>query len=236
MIYLPPPQPVADRDIRINGDVEIHPTASLAPGVILEAAPNNRITIGANVCLGMGVILNAGQGSIDIESGVTLGSGVLVIGESKIGSNACIGTATTIFQASVSPMTVINPGSLIGDISRQIKLTENEEQSNTNSSNHNNGAVKNFSPSSKEKTRTNKLTDNQEKVSTKSPNSAENKKTKKSQDNKQNSLGDVQEKELKKTEEPVVGQVYINELLVTLFPHRQGFNSSNSKDNSKNST
>ena len=53
MIYLPPPQPVLNTDIRISGDVDIHPTASLAPGVILQAAPNCRIVIRADVCIGM---------------------------------------------------------------------------------------------------------------------------------------------------------------------------------------
>lgn len=117
-MYLPPLQPIANSEIQICGDVEIHPTASIAPGVILKAATNSRIVIGADVCLGMGVILCADSGSIEIENGVTLGSGVLIIGASKIGANACIGTTTTIFNASIAAMTVISPGSLIGDHSR----------------------------------------------------------------------------------------------------------------------
>jgi carbon dioxide concentrating mechanism protein CcmN len=236
MIYLPPPQPVADRDIRINGDVEIHPTASLAPGVILEAAPNHRIIIGANVCLGMGVILNAGQGSIEIESGVTLGSGVLVIGESKIGSNACIGTSTTIFQASVSSMAVINPGSLIGDISRQIKITEAQEDSDTNSINNNNVAVENSTSSSNAKVPDNKSTDNGKRSPSQFFNQVENKKTNKSQESIKNSSTDTKEEKTKKQKDSVVGQVYINELLVTLFPHRKEVDSSNTQDNPQTSS
>ena len=54
MNYLPPPQPISNKDIRISGDVDIHPTASLASGVILQAAPNSKIIVGADVCIGMG--------------------------------------------------------------------------------------------------------------------------------------------------------------------------------------
>ncbi len=75
----------------------------------------------------MGVIISACQGLIEIDSGAILGSGVLIVGESKIGSNACVGTATTIFQATVAAMTVIEPGSIIGDISRQLHLDENQK-------------------------------------------------------------------------------------------------------------
>jgi carbon dioxide concentrating mechanism protein CcmN len=117
-MYLPPLQPVANSDIRICGDVEIHPTASIAPGVILQAAPNSRIIIGIDACIGMGVIISAYGGVVEIANGVTLGSGVLIVGQSQVGSNACVGTATTIFNASVDAMAVVTPGSIIGDSSR----------------------------------------------------------------------------------------------------------------------
>lgn len=118
-MYLPPLQPVSNSDIRVCGDVTIHPTASIARGVILQAAPNSSIVIEAEVCIGMGAIINAYQGSIKIESGAILGSGVLIIGAGKIGTNSCIGSSTTIFNASVSPLTVIVPGSIVGDTSRK---------------------------------------------------------------------------------------------------------------------
>ena len=128
MIYLPPPQPVLNKDIRVSGDVEIHPTASLAPGVILQANSDCRIVIGADVCIGMGVIINASQGSVKIDSGAILGSGVLIIGACAIGNNACLGTAVTIFQTDVEPMTVVEPGSVLGDRSRKI---DSKKQGNT---------------------------------------------------------------------------------------------------------
>ncbi len=220
MIYLPPPQPVLNTDIRISGDVEIHPTASLAPGVILQAAPNSRIVIGADVCIGMGAIVNACQGLIEIDSGAILGSGVLIVGESKIGSNACVGTATTIFQASVAPMAVIEPGSIIGDISRQLNLDESQKnpqfdtQPETETSkNHRNSpktsSDRNPSNSAPEANQSNVQNSNHQKQ-------------------KSSSIPKVEtsvESQDKNKKDPVVGQVYINQLLVTLFPHNKGLDS-----------
>lgn len=228
MIYLPPPQPAINSDIRLHGDVEIHPTASIAPGVILQAAPNSRIVIGADVCVGMGTILHAYQGSIEIESGATLGSGVLVLGESKIGSNACVGTATTIFQASVSAMSVVNPGSIIGDVSRQVDLTatqqhETREQKSDRASKKNNsfGAGSPSTNGNQPSKRQNNSVD-KESLSNKNTSSSEG----------QNPTGadtDIEVETVKsnpeKKKDSVVGQVYINQLLVTLFPHKQKLDS-----------
>ena len=219
MNYLPPPQPILNKDIRVFGDVEIHPTASLAPGVILQAAPNSRIIIGADVCIGMGVIINACQGAIEIEAGAILGSGVLIIGKSKIGNNCCIGTSTTIFQENVAPMAVIEPGSLVGDASRQVEVER--EPANNNYQNYRPPArsVKsdlNGSNASKN----GRATESQSTVSQGYSQGST------SADGVETSTAPV-----KKSKVPVVGQVYLNELLVTLFPHRK-----NSDSNPNNST
>jgi len=211
MIYLPPPQPVLNKDIRVSGDVEIHPTASIAPGVILQAAPNKRILIGADVCIGMGVIINACQGSIEIGSGAILGSGVLVIGACKIGNNSCIGTAVTIFQTEVEAMKVIEPGSVLGDRSRQLNIENNSSTSASNTANQSKATsyrVNNsYSPqASTDKTVGTDFWQEQDLNST-SPVEATVQPTK------------------KETKNPVVGEVYINQLLVTLFPHNKDFNS-----------
>ncbi|WP_319419541.1 LbetaH domain-containing protein [Pleurocapsa sp. FMAR1] len=211
MIYLPPPQPVLNKDIRISGDVEIHPTASLAPGVILQAAPERRIVIGADACVGMGAIINACQGSIEIGNGAILGSGVLIIGASKIGNNACIGTSSTIFQENVEAMKVIEPGSIIGDLSRKVSLSENQKQSNSQKYNNNSHGVNGYKP----KTQPNQTIsqdfwqDSPSASSTQEENRAET----------------SVELVAKPNKVPVVGQVYVNELLVTLFPHSKGLNS-----------
>jgi carbon dioxide concentrating mechanism protein CcmN len=221
MIYLPPPQPVLNKDIRISGDVEIHPTASLAPGVILQAAPNHRIVIGADVCIGMGVIINACQGSIEINHGAILGAGVLIIGTSKIGNHACIGTSTTIFQANVAAMAVTEPGSIIGDLSRQINLDQNQKNSQTESDAHN------YNHHSQEtNSNNNSSSPPQPKVTS---NSQKEKDSDSSPEVETIKTSVEPTKETKKV--PVVGQVYINELLITLFPHKksQGDNSENFK-------
>ncbi|MFM7405833.1 MAG: transferase [Cuspidothrix sp.] len=114
-------------DSHIDGDVIIHPSAVLAPGVILQAATNSKIVIGAGVCLGMGSILQVSEGILEIEAGANLGAGFLMVGEGKIGTNACIGAGTTVFHCSVTPGQVIPPGSILGDGSRQVAKESNQE-------------------------------------------------------------------------------------------------------------
>ncbi|MBE9045153.1 carbon dioxide concentrating mechanism protein [Pleurocapsales cyanobacterium LEGE 10410] len=215
-MYLPPPQPILNQDIRVSGDVEIHPTASLAPGVILQAAPDSSIVIGADVCIGMGVIINAHQGAIEIESGAILGSGVLIIGKSKIGKNACVGTSTTVFHQDIAAMVVIEPGSIIGDISRKIV---SEDQRNTKDNNDNSQ----FSE---------KPPQNNSKASDNNFATQANQSVKQDFVQEQNStiphVETSAETQPKKSKPPVVGQVYINELLITLFPHNKSQNNHSS--------
>ncbi|MTJ48065.1 transferase [Dolichospermum sp. UHCC 0259] len=120
-------------DAHIHGDVIIHPSAVIAPGVILQAATNSTIVIGAGVCLGMGSILQVSEGLLEIEAGANLGAGFLMVGEGKIGANACIGAATTVFNCSVAPGQVIPSGSILGDTSRQIVEPSAVQPESTNS-------------------------------------------------------------------------------------------------------
>lgn len=209
MIYLPPPQPALNKDIRISGDVKVHPTASLAPGVILQAAPNYRIVIGADVCIGMGVIINACNGSIEIDSGAILGSGVLIVGAGKIGNNACIGTSSTIFQADIPAMAVIEPGSIVGDPSRSVDLGQEKQQSKQPQSGRQTQAHRTQSVSGENASKASNF--NQQYSS---PSSEQVKEVKTSV-----------EPHIQSSKPPVVGQVYINELLITLFPHKKELNS-----------
>ena len=223
MIYLPPPQPILNKDIRISGDVEINPTASLAPGVILQAASNSRIVIGADVCIGMGVIINACKGSVEIGNGAILGAGVLIIGESKIGNSSCIGTSTTIFRQNVASMAVVEPGSILGDISRQMNLEESQKTTTQTDAQSKSEPPKS-SPKS-QKTHSNYYYAAQ-------PNQATEHNS--HQEQNSNSIPQVEvsvEPQVKQEKVPVVGEVYINELLVTLFPHNKG-----SSPNGKNSS
>ena len=224
MIYLPPPQPTPNKDIRVSGDVEIDPTASLAPGTILQAAPNHKIVIGADVCIGMGVIINAAQGSVEIDSGAIVGAGVLIIGASRVGSNCCIGTSSTIMQVNVAAMVVIEPGSILGDSSRQVKSSSNAEP----------------------KTRTEAQSTLNGKSSSQASNNARNNYRHVSQPQQQDVRENTPKPDvvasspsvtpaetvetstqfpLSQNKQPVVGQLYINELLVTLFPHNKNYRS-----------
>ncbi|QNP30186.1 transferase [Cylindrospermopsis curvispora] len=114
-------------DPYISGEVNIDPSAVIAPGVILQAALNSKIIIGPGVCIGMGSILQVSHGILEIEMGASLGAGFLMVGEGKIGANACIGSGTTVFNYSVAAQQVIPAGSILGDSSRQANSQESEE-------------------------------------------------------------------------------------------------------------
>ncbi len=119
-MYLPPLQAINNADIYQTGDVTVDSSAIIGIGVILQAAPNCRIAIGAGACLGMGTILNACEGTIEIEPGAVLGAGVLIVGQSKVGANASIGAVSTIVNASIEPMQVLAAGSVLGKIGAKV--------------------------------------------------------------------------------------------------------------------
>lgn len=214
---LPPVQPISRSEFYVNGDVTIHESAIVAPGVILRAAPNSQIIIGAGACLGMGTILTAYQGVIAIGAGAILGTGVLIVGRGEIGENACIGSTTTIFNASVAAMSLVPSGSLIGDTSRQITI----EVSAT--------------PSEPERP---PLPEPQPVVSQVSPVPSVEEAVAETVASPWDSEEMVAEASPPETREQasttnrpnqasVVGKVYINQLLVTLFPERHRFNGNN---------
>jgi carbon dioxide concentrating mechanism protein CcmN len=120
----PLPALINDRHILVSGNVVIHPSAAIAPSVMLQADPGSQLLIGAGVCIGVGCILHAHQGTLEIGAGATLGSGVLIVGQGKVGANACIGAMTTIMDSSVLAGENLPPGSLIGDWSRQSVTIE----------------------------------------------------------------------------------------------------------------
>ncbi len=110
-MYLASLQPLATA--HIVGEVEVDPTAVVAPGVLLQADRESRIVIGAGVCLGMGTIVHAHGGQITIEAGANLGAGVLVVGSLTIGQGSCIGATSTIYSIDVAPGQMVAPGSLV---------------------------------------------------------------------------------------------------------------------------
>jgi len=119
-MYLSPLQLSSNSQIFMSGDVVVNESAAIAPGVILQADPGSRISIAAGACIGMGAILHAREGDLDIGAGAILGAGVLVVGAGTIGENACIGAATTLINPSIDKLQILPAGSLIGDTSRQV--------------------------------------------------------------------------------------------------------------------
>jgi carbon dioxide concentrating mechanism protein CcmN len=121
-VYLPPLQAMHDSQVYISGDVSIDPSAAIAPGVLLQASPGSAITIAAGVCIGMGAVLHACEGTLEIQAGASLGAGVLLVGAGVIGPNACIGAQSTLLNTSVEGKLLVPSGSVLGDRSRKIQL------------------------------------------------------------------------------------------------------------------
>lgn len=200
-MYSPPLQPLSNSNSLVSGDVTIDPSAAIAPGVLLLAEPNSRIVIAAGVCIGMGSIIHARQGTLEVDPGAVLGAGVIVVGSGNIGANACIGSSTTILNSSIQPQQVVSPGSLIGDESRQILETPMPETENNSTD----------------------VSDDINTVSTESQESTAVAPTEEStvSDNTSAQASSNQGNSLAPTSIPTYGQTHLNRLLLTLFPHNQ---------------
>lgn len=138
-------QPISTPHYHISGDVVIAEGAAIAPGVLLQAEPESRIIIKTGACIGVGAILHADRGTVEIGEGANIGAEVLLVGHVKVGDHACIGAATTILNSSIEFGQVVPPGSLIGDTSRMVEalpLTDAVIVSDSNpASPANNGAA-----------------------------------------------------------------------------------------------
>ena len=233
-MQLPPLQPLNNFQSFVSGDVTIDPSAAIAPGVLLTTDADSRIIIGAGVSIGMGSILDAREGNLEIESGAVLGAGVLVIGTGKIGANACIGSATTIFNGSIAPKQVVPPGSLVGDQSRRIA-----EKSAPETPKHSAAAnpKKIAMPTIKivpltEKVQEPSVAINDEPAFTLSASTLEEQKTTpvESPGTLGGSAAPPAGSDLEQgtpVQFAAYGQVHLNRLLVTLFPHNQSLNRPN---------
>jgi carbon dioxide concentrating mechanism protein CcmN len=115
--------------VHLDGNVSIDLTAAIAPGVLLQAEANSRITIGAGVCIGAGTIVHASGGNIDIGAGVCIGRGVLIVGSGGIDRNACIGAGSTLMDPQIESGAVIPTHSILGDRSRgEVSVVETPDQ------------------------------------------------------------------------------------------------------------
>ena len=210
-MYLSPLQLSSNSQILMSGDVVVNEGAAIAPGVILQAEPGSRISIAAGACIGMGVILHAREGTLEIEAGVILGAGVLVVGAGKIGANACIGAGTTLIDPSIDQMQIMPAGSLIGDTSRQADAEAT-------------AAAPTAAPTSPE---TPEATTPPVAPPIKPPSPAQT-----PPQTAPETATDAPESTAAEPPQPgetptiLYGQAHINRLLGTLFPHRQAFNRS----------
>ncbi len=202
-MQLPPLLPINHNQIYIWGDVTIHPSAVIAPGVLLQAEPDSRIIIAAGVCIGMGSILHSYQGTLEVGESANIGTGVLFVGRGKIGANACVGSSTTIFNTDVQQQQVLPAGSLLGDTSRQSSGSELEPSGVTGLSQQPSMPVK-------------------EPESASVPLTSESS----SKEEKQTSAAGQEQTSVEEPVSEVYGRTYVNELLVKLMPHRQQLNRS----------
>ena len=200
----------------MSGDVVVNEGAAIAPGVILQADPGSRISIAAGACIGMGAILHAREGTLEIEAGVILGAGVLVVGAGTIGANACIGAGTTLINPCIDKMQIMPAGSLMGDTSRQSAAEATAAEATA--------AAPKTAPTSPETPETttppvDRPIEPPEPAPTQPQTPPET-----AAEPPESTAADPPQP----AETPTIlyGQAHINRLLGTLFPHRQAFNRS----------
>ncbi len=211
-MYLSPLQLSSNFQVCISGDVVVDEGAAIAPGVILRADPDSRISIAAGACIGMGVIIHAREGTLEVGAGVILGAGVLIVGSGAIGANACIGAATTLINPCIDKMQILPAGSLIGDGGRQVTLEATVEPKTEPEI-----TVATTPP----------VEEAVEKPVEETP-AADRTKPQTPPETASSPESTTAEQAPKPGEVPTIlyGQAHINRLLGTLFPYRQSFNRS----------
>jgi carbon dioxide concentrating mechanism protein CcmN len=178
----------------------------------MQAEPGSRISIAAGACIGMGVILHAREGTLEIEAGVILGAGVLVVGAGKIGANACIGAGTTLINPCIDKMQIMPAGSLMGDTSRQATAEATAAEAT---------AAAPTSPETPEATTPPVAPPIEPPAPAQTP-----------PQTAPETAAEPPESTAAESPQPgetptiLYGQAHINRLLGTLFPHRQAFNRS----------
>ncbi|MGI0482496.1 hypothetical protein ACN4EE_17145 [Geminocystis sp. CENA526] len=244
---LPILQPSTIDTTQIRGDVTIDRSVMIASGVILNATFGHKIILASGVCLGMGTIITAYDGDIEIRENTILGSGSLIFGSCVVGAQVSLGASVTIYNTDIEPLTVIPAGTIIGDRSRQVELKRDNnssvsqiKQEESNSSPPLNAHTQTIIDGIKNGFATNLDSINGEKNETQNEdlNTTENQKIEediiekeieftseeKVSENVDNSA-EVLNNDITEDNPPqvntVVGQVYINKLLFTLFPERK---------------
>jgi carbon dioxide concentrating mechanism protein CcmN len=101
--------------VYVAGDVVVAPDVTIAPGAVLQANPGSRLVIEARVCIGAQVVIQAYGGELHLQAGVNVGPGGLLLGQGRIGENACIGAESTLIHPQVAAAAVVPAHSLWGD-------------------------------------------------------------------------------------------------------------------------
>ncbi|NEO42116.1 MAG: transferase [Moorea sp. SIOASIH] len=230
--------------IYVEGNVSIDPSAVISAGVILRADPDSKITIAAGVCIGMGAILHAHKGTLEVESGASLGAGVLVVGKVKIGANASIGSLTTIWNHSVESLQVVPSASVLGDKGRPLpeqsqptpdtlEQKPQELSSAVPDQSFTTESVNGQVPSTNTTVATDTTETNTTETNTTDTNTIETN-TIETNTTETNTTDSIEaettaesqtESPAPKTQPTVHGQGSLNRLLDTLFPYNQSFNS-----------
>jgi carbon dioxide concentrating mechanism protein CcmN len=237
-MQLPPVHSISTTDYFVSGDVTIHASAAIAPGVILEAGSGCQIVIGAGVCIGLGTVITATDGNVEIEEGAALGPGTLVIGPVTIGYAACIGSRSTIFQQDIAALALIPAGDLLlaapaPPLSIRASLMSppapspvEDTEINPIPSPWDSGESSESPPSPSNDINLETPLGNSG-PKTAEPLSADSSSPKQPKDVEvivtQPEVTEAPE--VPEPKNPVVGQVYINQLLLTLFPERKFFQS-----------
>lgn len=197
-MHLPRSPLISDANLYISGNVTIDPSAVIASNVMLQADPGCQLIIAAGASVGTGCVLHAYQGTLEIAQGATLGSGVLVIGKGKIGAYACIGTMATVISSDIAPDYAVPPGAVIGDQSA-IGVSPSSNSSQANSAQAN-SAQANASKTDSFQSNSSPANSSSTNASPADPPSPVEKPAPKS---------------------PVYGQVYLERMMVMMFPDRQ---------------
>ena len=119
--------PVSTTHYFVSGDVTIHAGAAIAPGVLLQADPGSRIVIHQSACVGLGSVIHARDGAIELGEGVIIGAGALLVGNVTVGDRACVGSGTTVMNRSIERLSIVPPGSLLVSENHQPEAVKEPE-------------------------------------------------------------------------------------------------------------
>lgn len=193
----------------IGANVFVSPGATIAAGVLLEAAVNSRLTIEPGACVGAGVIIQAVGGELVLESGALLGQGVLVLGCGVVGRYTCVGANCTLINPIIASSQVLPPRSRVRGAEVQAESLQSDQPGAEVHSSHPSdplepASLNGLGPSQGEAHPVDVATSDPEAVST----------------SEAVPTGDASPSSGMPGAAPVYGRSQVTQLVNTLFPHR----------------